>query len=137
MKNLVLLLFITTILLGCSDEKKVNRSLHSKGGKWEIVSYERYFWSPTGSSLESSYWCSKCGTIEFKRDGSGTLTLSGPNNSSAVKFSYTTTDKILTLFVDNEGVIYKMTWNWEKDQLILTQDLAEAGFANVMTCKRK
>lgn len=138
MKKTLYLLLFTIILFGCNDEKKINRSLYSKGGKWEIVSYERYMWSPSGTNIPVAYWCSKCGTIEFKKDGSGTFTLSASDgNSNAFKFTYTNTDDLLTLFSDNDGTIYDMTWNWEKDQFTLKQNLGEAGYISVMTCKKK
>jgi hypothetical protein len=137
MKKLLILLLVVTAFFACSDDKKINRSLHSKGGKWEIISYERYFWSPGGSNNQNTYWCSKCGTIEFKKDGSGTLTLSGADGSSAFKFTYTNTDNLLTLFIDDDGLVYDLTWNWEKDQMTLNQNLGQAGYINVMTCKKK
>lgn len=137
MKRIILLLLISTLFYACSDAAKIKRKLHFGGGKWEIIEYKRYFWSPVGLNGQNIFLCANCGTIEFKRDGSGSLSISDPESSGSSQFTYTNSKDIVTLFIDGEGAVYDLTWNIKKTQMTLSQNIGHAGFVNVIVCKKK
>ncbi len=138
MKKIILLLFLSLLIFACSGEQKIKRKLHSGNGQWEIIEYKRYYWSPTGVNNQNIYLCANCGTIEFKRNGSGTLSMSDPGGmSGGYAFSYTNTEEILSLFTDDGGAVYDITWDLNRKKMTLSQNLGHAGYVNVITCKKK
>jgi len=137
MKRILPLLLIAILFYACSAEKKIKRKLHSGSGKWEIIEYKRYFWSPVGMNNQNIFLCADCGTIEFKRNGSGVISISDPEGSGGYSFDYTNTEDVLTLSADGGVVVYDITWNVNKTQMILSQNIGHVGYINVITCKKK
>lgn len=137
MKKIVLLLLLTTLFYACSDEKKIKRKLYFGSGKWEIQEYKRYFWSPAGMNNQNIFLCANCGTIEFKRNGSGVISISDPEGSGGYSFTYTNTENVLTLSTDDGAAVYDITWNVNKSQMTLSQNIGHVGYVNVITCKKK
>ncbi|MNJ91792.1 hypothetical protein D3C87_94470 [compost metagenome] len=137
MKRIGLLLLLTTLLLACSKDKRVKRKLHFGSGKWEIVEYKRFFWSPNTVSGPNTFVCAQCGTIEFKRNGTGSISMSDPQASGGYTFSYSTTGDELTLFTDDGGLVYDITWDVNRKQMTLSQNIGHIGYVNVITCKKK
>lgn len=138
MKKIVALLLLTSLLYACSDAAKIKRKLHFGSGKWEIIEYKRYFWSPVGMNGQNIFLCANCGTIEFKRNGSGSISISDPNGSGGFSFTYTTSNDVLTLF-DNDGgtAVYDITWDVKRKQVTLSQNIGHAGYVNVIKCKKQ
>lgn len=137
MKRILLLFVLSTLFLACSKDKKVKRKLHFGGGKWEIVEYKRFFWSPTTVAGANTFVCAQCGMIEFKRDGSGSISLSDPQASGGYAFTYSNTADALTLFTDDGGAVYDITWDVSRKQMTLSQTIGHVGYVNVITCKKK
>lgn len=137
MKRIILLALLPILLFSCSDEKQIKRKLHAGGGKWEIMQYERYYWSPVTGNNQPVFTCAQCGTIEFKRNGSGSLSISDPEASGGFTFTYSNTADLLTLFTNDGGAVYEMTWDVKRKQLVMTQNLGSAGYVTVITCKKK
>lgn len=137
MKRILILLLLSTLFYACSDAAKIKRKLHFGSGKWEIIEYKRYFWSPVGMNGQNIFLCANCGTIEFKRNGSGSISISDPDGSGGFSFTYTNTEDALTLFTDDGGAVYDITWDVKRKQMTLSQNIGHIGYINVITCKKQ
>ncbi|MNY37923.1 hypothetical protein D3C86_1725140 [compost metagenome] len=63
--------------------------------------------------------------------------MSDPQASGGYTFSYSTTGDELTLFTDDGGLVYDITWDVNRKQMTLSQNIGHIGYVNVITCKKK
>lgn len=110
---MLLIALIGMTVTSCSKEKKINRSLYTKGGVWEITSYSYTY---NTASVNSSDTYSNVGTFYFEKDGKGKFYFTDPNTQimDLYSFQYVNTETELTLIFDSGSEKYTIT-NWDKD----------------------
>jgi hypothetical protein len=126
MKNFKLLMigFLFLGLAGlssCKKEELIEKNLWKGEGKWNIDSFHIKETSTFFESDNSENHLQNCGTIIFKKDGTGTFTFEGITS----KITYTNTDKVLTMvFKDESGqsqydetLSFNLTWKKNKMEL--------------------
>lgn len=128
MRTKRILLSATTTLLfslflviseGCKKEKRIEKNLYSDGGKWNI---SKLYQSHSSNVNPGDYFeinLSDCGHLIFRENGTGTLTLNLPGESTEIsEFSY----KVISdtkLSLDIEGEKREFTMEWKKNNIKL------------------
>lgn len=133
-KKIKLLVFCSFVLLSCSKEATLKNKLSSGNGKWKVIHLERYIYAPSATGISGEYSCNNCGNFQFNKNKTGEMVL---DNSAAI-FNYSIADdgKKLILYIDGDGMVYDITWNWNKSEFTLRTDLTEGGFSQLITCKK-
>lgn len=123
MKKLAKILFLFAILsvalAACSKEKKIERALIKKDGKWTITSVDYKYY--VNNELQASSNSPNAGTIEFNKKGSFvmTVTLSGsPQNAGG---TWTNSEDNITLIANGETTVLKITDGPKKDKMTLVE----------------
>lgn len=130
--KLIYFLFIPLLLVCCKKEDAIKNKLNSGNGKWKISHYERYIWDPSGSNQNQEFWCNDCGEIDFNKNETGERIL----NYQAAQFKYSISAEKLIMYVDNSGIGYDIAWNWKKNEFTLTSNMGQAGYSEVISCKK-
>ena len=123
MKKIAKILFLFAILsvalAACSKEKKIERALIKKDGKWTITSVDYKYY--VNNELQASSNSPNAGTIEFNKKGSFvmTVTLSGsPQNAGG---TWTNSEDNITLIANGETTVLKITDGPKKDKMTLLE----------------
>lgn len=123
MKKIAKILFLFAILsvalAACSKEKKIERALIKKDGKWTVTSIDYKYY--VNNQLQSSANYPNAGTIEFSKKGSFvmTVTLSGsPQNAGG---TWTNSEDNITLIANGETTVLKITDGPKKDKMTLVE----------------
>lgn len=123
MKKIAKILFLFAILsvalAACSKEKKIERALIKKDGKWTITSVDYKYY--VNNELQASSNSTNAGTIEFNKKGSFvmTVTLSGsPQNAGG---TWTNSEDNITLIANGETTVLKITDGPKKDKMTLVE----------------
>lgn len=123
MKKIAKILFLFAILsvalAACSKEKKIERALIKKDGKWTITSVDYKYY--VNNELQASSNSPNAGTIEFNKKGSFvmTVTLSGsPQNAGG---TWTNSEDNITLIANGETTVLKITDGPKKDKMTLVE----------------
>lgn len=123
MKKLAKILFLfailSVVLAACSKEKKIERALLKKDGKWTITSVDYKYY--VNNELQASANYPNAGTIEFNKKGSFvmTVTLSGsPQNAGG---TWTNSEDNITLIANGETTVLKITDGPKKDKMTLVE----------------
>jgi len=113
--NFLLLVVLTALFSSCSKEAKIEKNLWNNGGEWnvEILVSSQTSTNPADNFNETIY---NYGTYTFKKDGSGsyTITVDGDFETGALTFS-NTEDK-LTMIINNQARVFDIL-EWEKDKM--------------------
>ncbi len=118
--KLLLLLSVFAIgLAACSKEKRVERQLIKKDGKWKITSvdYKYYQNNVLGASMNFP----NAGTIEFDKEGSFvmTITLSGSPETSTG--TWTNSEDEITVTSNGETTVLKIADGPKKGEMQLEE----------------
>lgn len=123
MKKLAKILFLfailSVVLAACSKDKKIERALIKKDGKWTITSVDYKYY--VNNELQASANYPNAGTIEFNKKGSFvmTVTLSGsPQNAGG---TWTNSEDNITLIANGETTVLKITDGPKKDKMTLVE----------------
>lgn len=128
MKTLTKILLLTAILAvglaSCSKEKRIERQLIKKDGKWKITSVDYKYY--VANTLQSSANFPNAGTIEFNKKGSYvmTITLSGSPETSGG--TWTNGKDNITLISDGTTSVLKIMEGPKKGKM----DLEETDYYN-------
>lgn len=123
MKKIAKILFLFAILsvalAACSKEKKIERALIKKDGKWKVTSIDYKYY--VNNQLQTSANYPNAGTIEFSKKGSFvmTITLSGsPQNSGG---TWTNNKDNITLIANGETTVLRIADGPKKDKMTLEE----------------
>lgn len=137
MKNLLSLLLLLFLFNACHKDSKIEKTLYKKGGKWEIVNFSQYQWMQNTSFIKPEFHCTHCGAIEFKKDGSGTMTLtSSDGQKQLIFFKYKYQSNLLAMETSEGTQSYEITWNISGTDIELNQTIPSVGYVAKIRCKR-
>jgi len=108
-------------LSSCKKEDRINKNLWKGDGVWNIDVYDFQSTSTYYQSDNYTDYKINAGTIEFKKDGTGTYKFP----DSTIPMVYTNTDKTLTIrFLNENGVPddyekQEFEIDWKKNQMEL------------------
>lgn len=99
MKNVTKLLLLLTVfavgLSSCSKEKRIEKHLYSKSGKWNNTLFEYKYYQD--GALEDAMTYTNAGFIEFDKGGSYTWTITMDGDATVSNGTWTNTDTQLSL----------------------------------------
>lgn len=110
MKNITKLLFVLSVFAigfsSCSKEKRIERHLYSKGGKWNNTLYDYKYYN--NGVQESAIVYQNTGYIEFDKDGKFTWVFTADGSTDASSGTWSNTKDQLTLIEPGNTVVYKI-----------------------------
>jgi len=119
MKNVTkLLLVLSVFALGfssCSKEKRIEKHLYSKSGKWNNTIYDYKY---NNGSQQYSETFVDAGYIEFEKDGKFTWLFNADGETGTTTGTWRNTDTQLTLVEPDNMVVYEIVEE-SKDELKL------------------
>lgn len=121
------LLFIGALMLSsCKKELQIEKNLWKNGGEWNIVQNDETTIRSNGDNDNSTTYNN--GTMIFKKDGTGVLTIVDGSDTETMSFNYTNTQDKLIVTHDNESQTYDMEWS--KNKMTLTWRTSWMDFIN-------
>ncbi|WP_107039118.1 hypothetical protein [Brumimicrobium mesophilum] len=131
MKNLLVILLIAFLALGCKKENKIEKNLWNNGGEWEIKSFEQSAYKIPASQFDYSTLISNGGSIQFNKDGTGKFKYSEElaeyleiiiyEEQINADFTYHFTENsIFFIFTDAQGAAFDL--EWEEDKMIYSHN---------------
>lgn len=110
MKNVTKLLLVLTVFAvgfsSCSKEKRIEKHLYSKSGKWNNTLYEyKYYLDGT---LEDATTYTNAGFIEFKENGTYVWTFAVNGNTDVSPGTWTNTDTQLSLTEGGSTTVWQI-----------------------------
>lgn len=123
MKNVTKLLFVLSLIAfgfsSCSKEKRIERQLIKKEGKWKItsISYKYYL----NNDLQQSESYANAGTMEFDKNGTVVLTFTLDGSPETFGGTWTNSKDEVTIISDGEASIMKIIDGPKKDKLTLEE----------------
>ncbi|WP_430404067.1 hypothetical protein [Fluviicola sp.] len=116
--KLLLLLSVFAIgLSACSKEKRIERQLIKKEGKWKITSIDYKYYVNNNLQQSSNY--PNAGTIEFNKNGTFVMTITVDGSPEVFGGNWTNSKDEVTLISDGEASILKITDGPKKDKMVL------------------
>lgn len=110
MKNVTkLLLLLSVFAIGfssCSKEKRIEKHLYSKSGKWNNTLYEYKYYQD--GTLESTTNYTNAGFIEFKENGTYVWTFSADGNTDVSPGTWANTDTQLSLTEGGSTTVWQI-----------------------------
>jgi len=110
MKNVTrVLLLLSVIAIGfssCSKEKRIERHLYSKSGKWNNTLYDYKYYN--NGTQESSIVYQNAGYIDFEKDGKYTWVLTADGNTEASTGTWTNTETDLIMTENGSTTAFKI-----------------------------
>lgn len=114
-------------LVACKKETKIEKNLWKGDGVWNIDIFESKETSTYFQEDNNEYYYQNAGTIQFKKDGTGSFNFQGVVSP----MSYSNTDKILTLIFKDEGgnpqddEVWTFDMEWKKNKMDLSSFLKD------------
>lgn len=118
-KILFLFAILSVILTACSKEKKIERALIKKDGKWTITSVDYKYY--VTNELQASSNFPNAGTIEFNKKGSFVMTVTLSGSPQNVGGTWTNSKDNITLIANGETTVLKITNGPKKDKMTLME----------------
>lgn len=110
MKNVTKVLLLLSVfaigLSGCSKEKKIEKQLYSKSGKWNNTLYEYKYYQD--GTLEDVTNYTNVGFIEFEKGGGYTWTFILDGATDVSSGTWTNTDTQLSLTEGGNTTLWKI-----------------------------
>lgn len=123
MKMHVKILSLFAVLLiglsACSKEKRIEKQLIKKDGKWKITSIDYKYYQ--NNVLGSSENYPNAGTIEFDKKGTCVLTITLSGSPEAVAGTWTNSEDNITITANGETTIMKITDGPKKGKMTLEE----------------
>ncbi|PWH86190.1 hypothetical protein [Brumimicrobium oceani] len=119
MKKVLFIALASLLFVACSKEKRIEKNLWKKGGEWNIESAQETYKNQEDPSQNYSETYLNYGTLQFDKDGSGSMTFTDGNSAYSEKITYTNTETELTIF-DSEGAGTVFDLDWERNEITLT-----------------
>jgi hypothetical protein len=109
MKNLKFIPFLMVIFLlatSCSKEKKIEKNLYKKEGKWNITTF-------TYSEFENNVLVDKetygnVGSFVFNKNKTGIMTTNFDGDVYSEAFTWTNSENEITIISGNDAIIFKI-----------------------------
>lgn len=112
---MMLLIASTTIFSSCKKEDKIERNLWNKGGEWNVESMHAKLVSTYApDNYEETIY--NYGTFTFKKDGSGSYTITVDGDYETGTLTYSNTEEKLTFIINNEARILDIV-EWKKNEM--------------------
>jgi hypothetical protein len=112
-KLLLVLSVIAVGLAGCSKEKRIERHLYRKDGKWNNTLYEYKYIE--GGSVTYSEVYANAGYIEFDKNGSYVWTFISDGDSDVEAGTWTNTEDQLTMISNSVALQFKILEESKKE----------------------
>lgn len=117
-----ILSLVIVLLIGfssCSKEKRIEKQLIKKDGKWKITSIDYKYYQNNELGASQNY--PNAGTIEFDKKGTCvlTITLSGSPQTSAG--TWTNSEDNITITADSETTVMKIASGPKKGKMTLEE----------------
>jgi hypothetical protein len=121
MKNVTKLLLVLSIIAvgfsSCSKEKRIERQLIKKEGKWKITSVDYKYY--VNNDLQESANYPNAGTFEFNKNGTYVLTITVDGSPEILGGTWTNSKDDITIISDGEGSILKISDGPKKNKMTL------------------
>ncbi len=105
-KVFVLLSIFAIGFVGCSKEKRIERHLYSKSGKWNNTLYDyKYYYN---GSQEGSIVYQNAGYIEFEKNGTYTWVFTADGSTDASTGTWSNTEKELIMTESGITTVFKI-----------------------------
>lgn len=123
MKILTKFLFVFAVLFiglaSCSKEKRIERQLVKKDGKWKITSVDYKYY--LDNTLQSSANFPNAGTIEFNKKGSFVMTITLSGSPQTTGGTWTNSKDAITIISDGNTSVLKIVDGPKKDKMNLEE----------------
>jgi len=124
---------VVAISLSCKKENRIERNLWNQGGEWNI---ESLYFEEHVDEHYNSYTDYNLGVITFNKGGDGSIRY---DDGDIETFTYSNTEKTLTISYNSwQTVVYDIA-EWKKDRLTLSGKYTsdDIDFKDVYTLKKK
>jgi hypothetical protein len=123
MKTVTKMLFLFAILFiglaSCSKEKRIERQLVKKDGKWKITSVDYKYYLE--NELQASQNFANAGTIEFSKKGTFIMTITSSGSPETSAGTWTNTEDKITIVTDGTASVLKISNSSKKKKMDLEQ----------------
>ncbi len=123
MKACTKILFLFAVLFvglaSCSKEKRVERQLIKKDGKWKITSIDYKYYQ--NNVLGASANFPNAGTIEFDKKGSCVMTLTLSGSPETIAGTWTNSEDEITITSNGETSVLKIMEGPKKGKMKLEE----------------
>lgn len=117
MKNVTKVLLLLSVfaigLSGCSKEKRIEKQLYSKSGKWNNTLYDYKYYS--NGNQESSIVYQNAGYIEFEKNGTYTWVFTADGDTDASSGTWSNTETDLTMIESGYATVFKIVEESKKE----------------------
>jgi hypothetical protein len=118
-KFVLLLSAVMLVLASCSKEKKIEKQLVRKDGKWEVTNLQyRYY---LNNELEGANSFVNAGTIEFNKKGSFVMTLTLSGSTQTTAGTWTNSEDKITITVNGETTVLRIDKAPKKGEMDLEE----------------
>ncbi|TSJ39067.1 lipocalin family protein [Fluviicola chungangensis] len=118
-KILSLFLVLLIGLSACSKEKRIEKQLIKKDGKWKITSVDYKYYQ--NNVMESSMNFPNAGTIEFDKKGSFVMVITLNGSPQTVGGTWTNSEDEITIIADGGTTVMKITDGPKKGKMTLEE----------------
>nr|WP_294861717.1 hypothetical protein [uncultured Fluviicola sp.] len=123
MRILTKFLFVFAVLFiglaSCSKEKRIERQLVKKDGKWKVTSIDYKYY--LDNSLQESANFPNAGTIEFSKKGSFVMMLALNGSPETYGGTWTNSKDAITIISDGNTSVLKIVDGPKKDKMSLEE----------------
>ena len=123
MKMLTKVLFLFAVLFiglsSCSKEKRIERQLIKKDGKWKITSIDYKYYLDNELNYSENY--PNAGTIEFDKKGTCVLTITLSGSPEVSSGTWTNSEDNITITADGETTVMRIAEGPKKGKMDLEQ----------------
>lgn len=123
MKTPVKILSLLVLLLigfsSCSKEKRIEKQLIKKDGKWKITSIDYKYYQNNVLGYSENY--PNAGTIEFDKKGTCVVTITLSGSPEANAGTWTNSEDNITITSNGETSVMKITSGPKKGKMTLEQ----------------
>ncbi|WP_430404065.1 hypothetical protein [Fluviicola sp.] len=120
MKNVTkVLLLLSIIAIGfssCSKEKRIEKHLYSKSGKWNNTLYDYKYYED--GALQSSFAYVDAGYIEFEKGGTYSWTFIQDGDATVEAGTWSNTEDMITLISNSIALQFKILEESKTDMKI-------------------
>jgi hypothetical protein len=131
-----LFLILVLITAACSKEKRIERRLPRKSGKWNIESYNETDYE-NGSQVYSETY-SNVGNFVFDDDGTVVETYIDGGQTYVYSGSWSNTEDKLTIVEDGDAIVYDIEDFSRKEMTLVYTDqytISNISYKDVITMK--
>jgi hypothetical protein len=136
-----ILITSTIVLTSCKKETRIEKNLSNKGGEWNIESLiaNQKSTNPIDNFNETIY---NYGTITFKKDGTGSYTITVDGDFEAGSLTFSNTEKELSLIINNQKRVFDIVeWKKDKMKISITENFSSNGesisYTETLNLKKK